>query len=333
MSKRIFSIDLARSIAVLLMVFWQVVDFVGPFDIYNCHLCKLFNMPVHFPVLPIFISMAGASIFLSVSSRLSKGSVIAVFKHVLRRYGGLILVSFFFASFTFGFCTFFSWYEVLQGIGLTGIVLFLILIFKPSFSFLLLLLASLIISQPILKPFLENAFMNFPTCVTFFNAYFPISLFANSFFRSFFSVYNLLSFMIYGVLLVKILRSNNVLKQLFILSLVMFTSSVLLHITGLRIDLYNRSYSSVFLEFSSISFSILIIELLLKKHKSFLDFFIGPFGRHALIAYLAHFLLVYKPLQFAGLIRGFPLWFSFVFSLLFLVFLRWCLLLWERLRK
>ncbi|MFH2028337.1 MAG: heparan-alpha-glucosaminide N-acetyltransferase domain-containing protein, partial [Nanoarchaeota archaeon] len=75
MARRIESIDIFRGIAVLQMIFWQIFDFFAKGDIYSDipYYFPMFNMPINGIGLALFTFASGASVYISISSRLKKG--------------------------------------------------------------------------------------------------------------------------------------------------------------------------------------------------------------------------------------------------------------------
>jgi hypothetical protein len=253
------------------------------------------------------MSMSGASLYMSFSKKMRKGfSKKDATKHVFKRYGKLILISLFFTSFVFGFCTFFGWDEAVQGIGLTAIIMFLILLINPSNKILIALAIVLFLLRPFTIESIQKYTADYPKCVMNYNfKMFMVSLLLNSFVRGFFSVFNLLPLIITGVVLIKMILTKGVnLKKSASIGLTMILAALFLDFLGLKIDFYMRSYSSILLEIGIVLLLYPLTEYLSKKKLNFLLKPFENFGKGAFIAYFAHFLLIYKPLQLFNLTKS-----------------------------
>ncbi len=75
MENRIASIDIFRGIAILQLIFWQIFDFFAKVDIYTQapYYITMFNMPINGIGVAMFAFISGASVYISVSKKLSKG--------------------------------------------------------------------------------------------------------------------------------------------------------------------------------------------------------------------------------------------------------------------
>jgi hypothetical protein len=323
-SGRVASVDTLRGIAVLQMIFWQIFDFLAKVNIYadSPLFIQEFNMPPHFSVFFLFMSMSGASLYLSFLKRRKEGlRKKDIAKHVLKRYGRLILISLLFTGFVFGFCTFFGWDEAVQGIGLTAIIMSLLLLVDPSNKILVAIAMILFLLRPFAMESIPKYTENYPRCVTEYNLkMFVISLVLNSFVRGFFSVFNLLPLMITGTIFIKmLLMEKMLLKKSALMSLGMLLVALFLHFLGLKIDFYARSYSSILLEVGTFLGLYSVTEYLSKTRINLLVKPLENFGRGAFIAYFAHFLLIYKPLQLLNLAKSLPTGLAALFSVILTV--------------
>ena len=332
---RIKPIDVVRGIAVVQMVFWQIFDFLVKGSIYTDapYAIEAFNAPPHFSVLVLFLTMSGASLYVSMSKRLKKGNGrpdmrkrIGLLKHTIKRYGTLILISLFFTTFVFGFCTFFKWEEAIQGIGLTAIVTSLILLAGiDSMRLLFLLVVALLLIQPLIVANIWPLTDEYLFCVTNTEAgQFVPSLLVNASVRSFFSFTNLLPLMLVGVMIGKASESGLIGKKsasFMLLGFLLVLSAILMHFCSLlepsagflSIDFYARSYSTLTLEIGiAVALFSFVEHIHAKSTKGakitertngvvdgILEFFV-PFGVRTLVAYFGHFLLVYKLLEIIG---------------------------------
>ena len=305
--ERIDSIDLFRGFAILQMIFWQIFDFFARVDIYNDvpYYIPIFNMPIHGTGVAFFAFISGTSAYISLSRKLNKNAGKRdIIKHLIKRYGGYILLSLFFTTFVFEFKTFYTWSEAIQGIGLATLVAALVVMLFRSKFVLAALSLVIILAQPFLRQFIETSFIiqNFPESQISFDIFSNvISIFLNSAFRGFFSLSNLLPIALFGIILSHFLLEVNkkrVIKSSLALGIMFTLVSIFLHFSISRIDYYNRS-SSYLLFYIGLSFlSFSLIEFLLKKFKrnSIFDVLV-LFGKASMVAYLAHYMLIYKLLS------------------------------------
>jgi len=323
--KRVKSIDIIRGIAVVQMVFWQIFDFFAITDIYrdSPYFIKTFNAPLHFSVLVLFLSMSGASLYISISKRLKRGETKnKIFMHTLKRYGMLIFISLFFTTFVFDFCTFFRWEEAIQGIGLTAIVTSIIIL-GLSYDvetcrktiLLLLLTITFILLQPLRADYVWAVTRDHMFCNTNMDiSQFPTSLLFNLSMRGFFSFTNLLPLMLVGILLGISLESGILKEKTFsvaCLGVLLIAVAIIMNLYS-AIDFYARSYSSLLLEIGIAISLFSIVEYIINTKtdgltnnltKNIFNFFI-PFGMSSLVAYFGHFILVYKLLQIMAIYTG-----------------------------
>ncbi|MBI2522834.1 hypothetical protein HYW19_00420 [Candidatus Woesearchaeota archaeon] len=305
--ERIDSIDIFRGFAILQMIFWQIFDFFAKVDIYKDvpYYIPIFNMPIHGTGVAFFAFISGTSAYIALSRKLNKNAGKKdVIWHLIKRYGGYILLSLFFTTFVFGFKTFYIWNEAIQGIGLATLVAALvILLFRSKFVLAALSLA-IILAQPFLRQFIENrlAIQNFPENLISFDIFSnAVSIFLNSAFRGFFSLSNLLPIALFGIVLSHFLLELNkkrVIKVSLALGIIFTLISIFLHFSINQIDYYNRS-SSYQLFYIGLSFLLFgLIGFLLKKFKrnSIFDVLI-LFGKASIVAYLVHYIFIYKLLS------------------------------------
>ena len=307
MMERIDSIDIFRGFAILQMIFWQIFDFFARVDIYNDvpYYIPIFNMPIHGTGVAFFAFISGTSAYIALSRKLNKNAREKdIIKHLIKRYGGYILLSLFFTTFVFEFKTFYTWSEAIQGIGLATLVAALVVMLFRSKFVLAALSLVIILAQPFLRQFIENSFViqNFPESLISFDIFSnAVSIFLNSAFRGFFSLSNLLPIALFGIVLSHFLLEMNktrVIKISLVVGMVFTLISIFLHFSINRIDYYNRS-SSYLLFYIGLSFLLFsLIEFLLKKFKknSIFDMLI-LFGKTSIVAYLVHYIFIYKLLS------------------------------------
>lgn len=307
MRGRIDSIDILRGFAVLQMIFWQTFDFFARANIYldMPYYNSIFNMPVHTIGAGFFVFITGISAYISVSRKLDKNvGKLSILLHTIKRYGGYILFSLIFTTFVFGFKTFYIWNEAIQGLGFAALIAVLIILLSRSKWVFACLGLILIIAQPFLRRLLENDFIyqNFPydaiSAGIFSNG---VSIFLNSTVRGFFSLSHILPMTLFGVflsILIVKLKKNTLIKTSLIAGSLITLVSLLLHLSFIKIHLFNRSPSSqLFLIGTSFLFFGLIEYSLFKFKKGKIFDFLKLFGKTAIVAYLFHFVLIYKPLK------------------------------------
>ncbi len=303
---RIESIDIIRGFAVLQMIFWQTFDFFAKANIYldEPYYNHFFNLPVHV-FGGLFIVISGASAYISVSKKIGANvKKRDILLHAIKRYGGYILLSLFFTTFVLGFRVFYTWNEAIQGIGLTVLIAVLIILFVRSKWVFAALGLVLIVAQPFLRQILENDFVynNFPYELISFNLFSNIvSFFLNLTVRGFFSLAHLLPMALLGVFLAVLIREwdrSKVIKFSSILGFVFIMVSLVSHFLFIEINLFDRSPITPLLLVGMTFLAFGVVEhLLIRFGKGRIFNFLGLFGKTAIIAYLFHFVLIYKPLK------------------------------------
>jgi predicted acyltransferase len=315
--KRIEPIDVLRGVAVLQMIFWQIFDFLGRVDIYGepPYYIHAFHMPINGIGVCLFAFVSGISLYVSVSRRLRREErKTSIVVHALRRYGGYIIVSLFFTTFCFGFKTFFTWNEAIQGIGLSALVALPFILFVRSNKALILITCFLVLSQQIIRNIIDlstvsQAFPFYPEAFGSLSVV-PVSLLLNVSYRGFFSFSNLLPFALSGVILYKeVIRSSDhkVSSKLVTMGSVLIVASLAMHHLGQNIDYYGRS-PSYMIFYIGISYVLFVFVKFLseRKPRNLVFRVLSVFGRGALLAYLIHFLFIFKPAQTFGFEKTFP---------------------------
>jgi uncharacterized membrane protein len=309
---RVETLDVLRGLAIAQMVLWHITHYLGKANLYwdAPYFLASLDMPLVFSVVILFLSVSGASLYLSYSRRLERGvSRLAIGRQILKRYGGLILISLIFTPVMWDFCTFFRWDEAIQGIGLTALVTFGLIVAVRSHVVLLGLTAALIALQPYLWTTLRPATLTtHPMCPPVGLSLWS-SLLLNVTFRGFFSISNLLPLMILGAVLassfVRWGREKNFLGRLGLTGLALIGCSLLLHVLGFGIDFYLRSYPSLLLEMGIFLSLFAVIECSLRKRWSVCKPF-AALGRRSLFIYLGHFVAIVKPVQLLGVEGALP---------------------------
>ncbi|MBW2977271.1 DUF1624 domain-containing protein [Candidatus Woesearchaeota archaeon] len=329
--KRIDSIDILRGIAILQMVFWQIFDFFAKTNIYSQapYYIPFFNISINWIGIGMFAFISGTSAYISVKKRLDKNIKKSnIILHAIKRYGGYILISLFFTSFVFGFRIFYQWNEAIQGIGLAALfAVLLILLFKSKWVFAGIGLIIIFI-QPFLKSILENNYIiqNYPFNPILFTPLSNlISIVLNFSVRGGFSLVHLLPFAIFGVvlsILIFRLKKIQLIRISSLLGVLIVLISLVLHFSFSPINGYGKS-PSYLLFFVGLFFLIFgLIEYLLAKFggNKIFDFLI-VFGKGAIVAYLFHFLFIYKPLQILNIESTFGSLVSYLLAIVFTIIL------------
>ncbi len=308
MTKRIVSIDILRGLAVLQMIFWQIFDFFSRVDIYTSdspYFVSMFNMPINGIGLALFAFASGASLYISVIGRLERKIRIRnIVFHSIKRYGGYIMLSLVFTTYVFGFEIFYVWKEAVQGIGFAALICAILILFCKSKWFFAILGVVFALVQPFLRALLENDFIaiNYPLEPASLGLVSGlVSLLLNSTIRGFFSLTHTLPLLLFGVVLASILFGSGkkrVMGTSLFIGLIMIFSALIMHLSFNRIDVYmwSPSYQIGFIGFSFLLF--VLIEYLLQRYgEGRIADFLSLFGKTAIIAYLFHFVVIYKPLS------------------------------------
>ena len=319
---RIDSVDAFRGLALLLMIFWQMFDFFSIANIYTDapFYLKEFNMPIHGIVVGLFAFIAGFGIYLSISKR-TRENKFSTLKHGFSRYFGYILISLVFTTFVFGFNVFFGWEEVIQGIGLSGLIAFCLILFNRSKLFLGILALGLII--------LQSFALNFAYQQTQEGlAGFLVNLSV----RGFFSIINILPLILIGAIVATYFTKSKA-YNLLLVGFILIIFSLISH-QFVEIDYYNRSvtYSIFFTGVSVLLFSI--IDAILKKRENFVLFKpLKTIGKGALLGYLLHFLLIYKTSVVFGFNSIFDSNLSIIFSIISIIIIYFVVKIWIDLKE
>lgn len=309
MKQRIASIDVFRGIAVLQMIVFQIFDFFSEIDIYMDppFYIPFFNMPINGIGVGLFAFISGVSIYLSLSNRLKKKmKKIEIFEHIIKRYGGYILLSLLFTTLVFGFEIFYEWREAVQGIGLAALIAaLLLLLFRSKILLIGILLLTILVQPILLDSFQESSNSSF---------------ILNSTVLGWFSLVNILPFVLAGALLSAFLLNSNkkhLIKNSLIMGMAIILLSLLLHFSISEINYYGRSssYQVLFIGLSFLLFGLIEFALL-KFKETKTQKVLSLFGKTAIIAYIFHFAFIYKPLQLVNMDSTFDLFTSCLFTLL-----------------
>ena len=336
--ERIDSIDLFRGFAILQMIFWQIFDFFARVDIYSDvpYYIPFFNMPIHGMGVAFFAFISGTSAYIALSGKLNKNAGKRdIIWHLIKRYGGYVLLSLFFTTFVFGFKTFYIWNEAVQGIGLATLVAALVILLFRSKFVLAALSLLIILVQPFLRQFLEKSFLiqTFPEYPASFDIVSnSVSLFLNFTLRGFFSLSNLLPIaltgMILSYLLVK-LKQEKVIRISLAIGMAITSISIFLHFLINKIDYYNRS-ASYLIFYIGISFLLfsLVGYISQKLRKNQLVGVLILFGKTSLFAYIIHYLLIYKLLKVLNYESIFGSLISYLFAVISIIVIYYICRIW-----
>ncbi len=319
---RIASVDVFRGIALLQMIFWQILDFFLIGNIYTDvpYYFQPFNMPINGVGVGLFAFIAGFGVYFSATRRDS--NKLASLKYGLKRYGGYVLISFLFTTFVFGFPIFFGWEEVVQGIGLSGIVAFSLLLLTKSKVVLGLISGVLIVFQQTIINFTYqfpvDGFLGFIT---------------NFLFRGYFSIISILPFILVGIIACTFFLNKKI-KILAGFGVFIFILSLLLHFLGFGINYYSRSLTYMIF-YISISFIILaVVDFIIRKDKNFILFKpLKTLGKGAFLGYLLHFLFIYKPSVVLGFNSIFGFYMSLALSIISIVIIYFLVRGWLNLKE
>jgi uncharacterized membrane protein len=329
MSKRIIYIDLMRGFAVFQMIFWQIFDFFSKIDIYKDIplYIAVFNMPINGIGVGLFSFISGICVYLSVNKRITKGfKKKQIFIHILKRYGGYIILSLVFTLFVFDFNTFFTFQEVIQGIGLSALISGILFLIIQSENLFFVSGILLILIQPFLRIFINNFLQSYSVGII-------LNFLLNAFFKGFFSLSNLLPFFLIGIYFgTKINNFKN--KKFLFYGFLFLIISIILHFSYTKIDYYNFSSSYQFFYIGLCLITLSFCKYISNKFNNsiFLNFFI-IFGKSALFSYILHFLFIYKILKLFNINDSFDIIFSIVFSIAFVVMINQLAKIWRRFIK
>lgn len=303
--ERLEYVDVFRGVAILDMIILQIFDVLSKLNIYSDP--PFYYAPLNWTSFPpplLFTFVAGMSVFL-LTEKLQQNKESAPFK-VVKRYGFYVLISLPFTWFMWNLATYLSWNEAIQGIGLTAVFLSLILMAKPRNRDLLVM--TLVFSG------LQAALFY----LTRGNSYgMATDVFLNALVRGWFSVANLLPLMLGGVLFFKLIRAEK-LKSALILALGFTIAGILLHLAGLKIDYYGRSFAfSIF----AVGLAALVV---LAVYAAWSKYRINwrpaaVLGQASFAIYIGHYLFMVKPLRLLGLADKLGDWISLALTIVLVI--------------
>lgn len=284
------------------MILWQIFDFFAKVNIYDDppFYISFLNMSVNWPGLIWFCFIAGTGMYLSVRRREENGkNQLEIAKHILKRYGGLILLSLVFTIYMGSICTFSGWGEALEGIGLGVLAAFVIVYFIKSDVILSIFIILLSIAQQIVRWYILSPEKGFPGC--FITKAPAFELLDNILFKGLFALTHIVPMILAGVVLGKIIeRYKDRTRERIVLryALVFTILGIVLGLAGLGINYYGRSGPAIILMIG-ISYLLFFLIEKLYNYKELLKP-IETFGKAAIVAYLLHFAVIYKGAQLLG---------------------------------
>lgn len=325
MKNRILFLDFFRGIAILQMIFWQIFDFFAKPDIYidAPFYISLFNMPIHGIVVGLFAFISGFSVYLSIKNKKEKEKKRPeIIKHIFKRYGVYILLSLLLTIIVFDINMFFGWNEAVQGIALSALVLGFLLMFSRSVYPAFIIAVLIILFQKLLREIIANNLGN------------AWNFILNPLFNGFFSLSHLLPAAIFGALMASLYfksKKKQFVKSSLLIGLPLLIFSIVAHILDFKIDYYNRSFSYLIFLVGFSTLILLVIYLIIKNN--LICRIISLFGQTALFVYLAHFLLIFKPLEIMGLNNTFAINISLLISVIAVILLYYLSIAWLKLKK
>ncbi|MEM2874350.1 MAG: hypothetical protein QW063_02820 [Candidatus Nanoarchaeia archaeon] len=292
LKQRLEYVDIWRGTAILIMIFIQIFDYLSKKNIYTDApwYVSAINSVTWVPPAWLFTFVIGASLVLLIEkySYLSKAQI---FNKAVIKYGKYIIISLPFTWFMWGLHRYLGWEEALQGLGLTAIFAAAILLAKPKNKHLF----SLIIGLGLLHALLNSA--DFAAR----NLSLAASIAANALWRGWFSVSNLLPFMLAGAMFFKLIRSGKSLYKIALLALAFIAFAIVLHFSGFAIDFYNRSFSHIIFGIGQSALIVIATFALWDKHKSAAWRPLSTMGKLAFPIYIGHYLFILKTLELTGL--------------------------------
>jgi peptidoglycan/LPS O-acetylase OafA/YrhL len=305
--ERLEYVDVFRGIAILDMIFWHLFNAFSVHSIYTDppYYIKALNWTV-FPPPLLFTFIAGISVYLLIN-KLQEQKAKNIAFGVVKRYGFYVLVSLPFTWFMWNLATYLGWQEAIQGIGLTAIFLSFILLAKPKNWHLFAMTFGFAGLQATL--YYLTAGLTFSL---------PLTVVLNAFVRGWFSVTSLMPFMLAGVLVFKLIRYEKSLRKPLVLAAVFIAVGILLHLMGLKIDYFERSFAYDIFAIGLAALITVAVFYIWKKIKFNWRFF-TTLGKASFAIYIGHFLLIIKPAQLLHVADTMPDWLAFLFAIAFIM--------------
>jgi hypothetical protein len=265
MSARVEWVDALRGFALFFMIFAHLINVLSVHSIYTDapFYSKEFDSP--FPYIPIppilFTFVAGMSVFLSLKKR---GMNFEGVSHIFKRYGFYLLLSSVFTTLIFGLDIFLKWEEAIEGVAVNAMAFSLLLFFPDAVIFAVG--AALAVFNP-------------------FFWYHCDSLWCMPLYGGFFSIANLLPFMIAGYFFFKKDIDGR-------WGLVLVAAALVLHFWGgYRISYFMRTPDHKLFTIGLAMVFAYVVRLFPLKS-------LQKFGALSVLPYFLHFVLLYKPLEY-----------------------------------
>lgn len=317
-TSRLVYVDVFRGFALLYMVVCHLFTYFSDRSVYTSrpYFIPGLNIPTLLPPPYLFLVVAGMSVWLMLEKRRREGFAGAslALKGV-RRYGVYVLVSLPFTLLMFGFDTYYTWAEAIQGIGLAAAVIACIYSFRKYRSGTVLAGAVLIYFS---KPLLEKLIVGFNAPFYPSGGILPFILgfFFNLGLRGWFSLASAVPMLLVGVALIQWFTSGNA-KKVVLAGLLGLVVSLSLHFLGFPIDYYNRTPATILFIIGESALACSIMYYLVEKRG--LGDFLKPvslYGFYSIWVYLGHFLLIAKPLEIAGMADSLSESWGWIFSII-----------------
>lgn len=287
-TKRLFYIDAFRGLAVLLMVFLNIFDYISTYDVHvdvPFYISSI-NSVTYFPPILLFCFVGGMSgILLCTKLKCRTKNRLEFIKSVIKRYGKYFVISIPFTLFMWGFSTFYAWEEAIQGLSISAIITSIILYFFKSKKKLILIAFALFALQSLLLFSWRD--LAWTSSIAFRDNYSIQGFLLNMIFRGWFSILNLVPIMLCGAFFFQ----NFVEKKVKANLIVTLASTIIMILLWniIPVNYYMRSFTLILYTISICgTTTILIYYLYSKGLKSNL---LKTLGVLSFEIYILHFLL------------------------------------------
>ncbi|VVB75547.1 Acyltransferase family protein [Candidatus Tiddalikarchaeum anstoanum] len=300
--KRLLYVDAFRGLAIVLMVFLNVFDYVSVYDIHTEEpfYILLLNSVTILPPILLFSFVSGMSALLLTDSVKKKTlNFLQFIKKVTLRYGKYFLLSIPFTFFMWGLKVFYTWEEAIQGLSISSIITCLILYYVRDKRKLICLTVIIYLLQSFLL-FSWRSY-GFTGSIPFSDDFTILGLLVNLIFRGWFSISNLVPFMLVGAVFLENFRESRV-----NLNILIALASFLVVITLwpiVPVDYYMRSFTLIFYVAGMCGVITSIIYYLTMLGSMFK--ILRTFGLVSFEAYILHFLLA-KAIRLLGMGDALP---------------------------
>ena len=311
---RLDYVDIWRGIPLIVMVFIQIFDYLWTKNIYADvpFYAPEINSITWVPPVWLFTFVVGISVLLLIEKLGDKASISSVAK----RYLPYVLISLPFTWIMWNLSTYLGWNEAIQGLGLTAVIAAAILLRKPNNKQLLLLVVGISILHVLLNSWEAN-FFEYPLTFSLASA---ATVAANALWRGWFSITNLLPFMLAGVVFFRLIRRGRSQIKIGLLAGAFVLAAVALHFAGFPIDFYGRSFAHILFGIGQSALICLVAFAIWQKTQTSPMWRpLKSMGSLAFVIYIGHYLLILKVLQLTGMKDNFSAIISLVFTLIFML--------------